>query len=322
MSIVLNELVLHVGLPKTATSALQTFLYENKTELRQQQYAYPGKYLHKEPPKHQFLVNNLLRNDLSQLEDVLRSPELPGMILSTEGLTNHLYDFPGEALKRFRSLTHSCKVRVFIVTRNEESWLRSYYKQAVLNPDTSMVDYYATELTLDKFRRHPRIIQLLDHETLIRDVANAFGALEIINAVFEKNWMGTFAEVIRLQFENDRQLKQVNESPANWAIELMRQVNTFKLPESKRLGWKAALHQFLRSNHILLKNSLKSDCTSAEFNLEPSILATVQAREEDVFSLTKDQIKRFQEFLEENSFVISSQTGDEDEGYQAEESSY
>ena len=111
-------------------------------------------------PKHQFLVSALQTNDLARLRRILEENQSDSVLLSTEGLTNHLYDFDAGALQTFRDLTLDYEVVIFIVVREKEPWLRSYYKQLVLNPP--IVEYnYATPLRYAAFCELPRVCRLL-----------------------------------------------------------------------------------------------------------------------------------------------------------------
>lgn len=277
------------------------FLHENRAALRHQRCDYPALYLAKNPPKHQFLVSSLLSNDLSQLQAVLASVECERAIISTEGLTNHLYDFPGEALHAFRTLTRSCQVTVFIVTRSPSPWLRSYYKQAVINPRVTLVDYYATALTLPQFAEHRRVLRLVDHDTVTRDVASAFGAREVVAAKFEEDWMSTFCSSFGLSFEHPARLKTINQSPPNWAVELMRQVNAHDPPESQRRAWRAVLHKILESKHTLLASSVDGVPPGGELDLDPCVLGALRPREDEEFALSWDDIRRVREVAHRKS---------------------
>ncbi|MBT8155121.1 hypothetical protein KMP13_14820 [Epibacterium ulvae] len=56
------------------------------------------------------------------------------ILLSHEGLTNYLYDFQSATLEAFRARTETFETTIVLLTRHPEDWLRSYYRQAVLNP--------------------------------------------------------------------------------------------------------------------------------------------------------------------------------------------
>jgi len=68
-------------------------------------------------PKHQFLVPALMSGDLSELHSSSRANYAETLILSTEGLTNHLYDFQPVALSDFRETTSMYDVFAFLVIR-------------------------------------------------------------------------------------------------------------------------------------------------------------------------------------------------------------
>lgn len=292
-----KEIILHVGMPKTGSSALQTYLFEHKSKIQSQGFCYPKDVLPTAMPKHQSIVRDLLSNNLSQLHNFCTQSGKKGLILSTEGLTNHLYDISENSFQAFREITSNFHLTVFIVLRDKATWLPSYYTQAVLNPHVGIVDFYATALTLDEFSQHPRISKLLNHKDLLKDVKKAYGASKIEVAHYEDNWFKRFKEASSLQFDDDSLTKKVNESPEPWSIELMRQINSFKLPEPQRNVWKATLHKYSNSNHTLLKKSEKN-LAHNQSSIDTSLLKKIKASpEEGRFVLTNDKLQEFSEYI-------------------------
>ncbi|MDN5936209.1 MAG: hypothetical protein L0H75_08540, partial [Nitrosospira sp.] len=112
-----RRLLLHVGLPKTGTSALQRWLHENPARLEAAGICYPGApYLNGD--KHQFLVSEL-RHGGQSLERLLSSTTHDTVLLSSEGLSNHFHDFSEQGLQRFRHLTANFRVEIVLVTREK-----------------------------------------------------------------------------------------------------------------------------------------------------------------------------------------------------------
>ena len=258
-----RRIVLHVGLPKTATSSLQLWCDRKRERLAARGVSYPKEWASDLFPKHQFLVGGLLSGDLRRLAAVLAAEEAGTVLLSAEGLTNHLYDFPPPALEAFRAATAADEVAVFMVSRAPASWTRSYYKQAVLNPPRPEYDY-ATALDYEAFRERPRVRRLTDLPALRRDLEAAYGAREVVVAAYEDDWMAAFRGVLGLAdtvgFEP---LAQVHTSVPDAVIALVRRLNAMQLPEQARADFLALVQAAVDTDHNALKHFYRAESAAA-----------------------------------------------------------
>lgn len=109
-----RRLLLHVGLPKTGTSALQRWCYANSGRFLEQNIRYPTPSADTEMPKHQFIVSDLMAGDLSRTARAVAEGDEEGTILTTEGLSNHLYDFRPIGLEKIRELFEAFHLTVFL----------------------------------------------------------------------------------------------------------------------------------------------------------------------------------------------------------------
>lgn len=294
------EITLHVGLPKTGSSTLQHHLYRNREVLRRQGVDYPEAGIDASPPKHQYLVTGLKRNDPSRLAAVLAAADLPSLILSTEGLTNHLYDFSDKALGGFRDTLRGHEVRCVVVLRAPEAWLRSYYKQILINPrvGTPGVWFYGSDITLDAFRATARAQALIDHEQLTADIAAAYGAQSVTVLRLENDWLTGFDRALGLDSRAWSPTRPENESAPDACIEIMRQVNAHGLPEVDRVVWKAALQAFSGSNHTLLKAARQRVAQDpSPSRIDPDILAGLRPDQQEALPFSHDTLCAFQDFV-------------------------
>jgi hypothetical protein len=291
-----QALILHVGMPKTGSSALQSVLYSNRDFLTQQGFEYAEIDGNTAMPKHQYLVTELLQNRFVRTPDILGRASKHGLILSSEGLTNHLYDFPREALSEFRHLIRDFDSKIFVVLRSPQEWARSYYKQAVINPRIKLVGYYACALTFSEFVQLPRVRQLMAHQTLLNDLRCGFGVDNLITADFHADWLQVFSNLIGVPPENLKGFAQVNQSPPNWLIEILRQVNQFALPEPRRLAWKAVLQDFAKTNHVTMKKAHKH-MANGDIALEGDVLAALIPATHDGFDLSPEMLAGFRVFV-------------------------
>ncbi len=297
-----RELILHVGLPKTGSSALQSNLYENRDILASQGCEYGPIDTGTAMPKHQYIVRELKRGPLTQTRQAFADIQHSRALFSSEGLSNHLYDFKPKALREFCNLLEDVDLTAFIVLRDPKSWVRSYYKQAVINPYVAQVGFYATALKLSDFSKIPRIQALSDHKTLSADIASAFSTSRVVTAAYEKDWFAALCNCVQIDASAFTTLPQVNESPPEFVIEILRQLNAFKPPEPERAKWKVALHLFSQSNHTLLRKAATHQSKEA-FDLDQHILDSLTPTESGAFPLPSDVLTRFLSFLEEQKEI-------------------
>ena len=244
-----KKLILHVGLPKTGTSALQAWCAANRQSLLSRGINYPDTG-HPHENKHQFLVAELLRERQEKLRTVLAAHDQGLLLLSAEGLTNHLYDFTANALDLFRRATADFHTTIFMVTRETNRWSRSYYKQALLNPPSRQY-HYATPLRYEEFCNLDRIRKLADVSTLERDVETAYGASEVSVARYENDWMGAFLRLLGIEDDHGlTKLPQVHRSISDDMAELVRQVNAMQLANSDRAAFLGVMQASMKTDHI------------------------------------------------------------------------
>jgi hypothetical protein len=248
-----KQLLLHVGLPKTGSTALQAWCSINRHKLLRHGINYPaGDTITPGVEKHQFLVGGLMRCDLRKMREAIDASNAPKILFSTEGLTNHVYDFSESSLALFRSIVAEHSVRLFIVLRDPSSWTRSYYKQAVINPPLTEYDY-ATPLDLESFASLPRTKRLTETTKLIEDLLKYFGSDDIAVGRYESNWPGSFADFLGVPDSSVLQaLQKNNSSCSDDVVEIVRQINGMALAPSHRSHCLALIAETTNENHDIL----------------------------------------------------------------------
>lgn len=263
----ISRLILHVGLPKTGSSSLQRWLDQNRANLRQQGINYPETGRETVDPKHQFIVTGLLTNGLHRFQDVIAENRCPTLLLSAEGLTNHLYDFDPEALSRFRELTCDWPVDIVAVVRERDAWVKSYYKQAVTNPPSDKYDY-ATALDLSTFSKLPRVQRLCAHEKLRADLATSFAARHVLVLKYEQDYLGGICDFVEIGSRDKLgELPRANLSLSDDLVELVRQVNAMGLEKDARGSLLAAFQICMESDHIGLKHFYNTTLDNCETHI-------------------------------------------------------
>ena len=268
----MKRLVLHVGLPKTGTSALQTTASSNYAKLLEMGVEYPlvegaSGLLH---PKHQFLVNMLLKDSLERLEPFLEERLAPLVFLSAEGLSNHFFDFPERALANFRAATSGWRKTVFIVLREKDSWLRSLFKQCVINP-TNRNYLYGTGLVFEDFCSEARVRRLGDYNGLIDLLSSGYGAEDVFVANYEGDVWFELQHCldcnVGAMFER---ASLVNTSLSDELVEIIRQVNALGAASGLRSQFLAYLEKVFGTGNETLAHyvqmSMGTDVSNAEIS--------------------------------------------------------
>jgi hypothetical protein len=288
-----------VGLPKTGSTTLQRRWYRNRHNLLQQGIWYPEPDAKAIVPKHQYLVGGLMRNNHDRLVEDLESAQGRNTVLTTEGLTNHLYDFSEDALAGFRSITAQHDVTCIVVLRRPEAWIKSYYKQSILNPRIALAsaDFYGSALMLVEFRDHPRVQALSQFDRLQQDIAQSYNARQIRTFYLEEDWESGIDQALGIDTDGWSAVADENVSPPDYAVEILRQVNAYALPEIERLKWRAGIQAFTGSNHTAMKAALSESDDHLSFGLAPEILAALSPELQPELFLSADVLVAFREFV-------------------------
>ena len=234
-----GRLVLHIGLPKCASTTLQAWMDGNRQRLRDAGVYYPPSATGE--TKHQELIRAALKNAFETLPDSLFAMA-PGetLFLSTEGLTNHLYDVERDpwTMARLRGLLARFQTTLFMIRRDPESWLRSYHQQQVRNPPGADARFlHGTALTAEELAGQDRIRRLLDTDRLARDARELLGAQEMVVADLEGDWVAALTGLLGIEHmaADLRAAPRLNDSLSPAGTELLRQANASRAVPGRRI---------------------------------------------------------------------------------------
>lgn len=238
--------VIHVGYPKAASTALQDMLANSRPLLHKHGVHYPEALVPQGSSKHEELFRlirlNRVDQALKQLQLELRTIKgVRTVFLSTESFVNQLDNFDDERWGEFfQKLALLGNVEILLVRRDSAGFLKSYYKQAVINQPLPLVPFYGTGLCLEAFAEIPEVQRLLD-------VGGRIDKLKRVSSapvhVFDYG-AGVVGDVI--SWLTDGKLKLDLSEPANVSlkpevIEFIRQLN-LTMPESEaRNAWFSVL---------------------------------------------------------------------------------
>lgn len=177
LSEIVTRVILHVGCPKTGTSALQHTLEQNRLRLIEGGIHYPVTGTYREfgirrerTAGHARLISCLLNSDSTILEELcaeIQSLNRPihTLILSSENILSPRFWSPDAGLAFILERLGASNVEVVAVMRRQDDWMRSLYIEHTSNPWnsytsslTSLIEDYAS-------------IGLLDYEAVLKTLA-------------------------------------------------------------------------------------------------------------------------------------------------------
>ena len=232
--------MIHVGLPKTGTKSLQSALSLNREALLQQGIYYPKTGASSNDINHPWITGALLGDDssLARLESELKLGSSQNLILlSHEGVTNQLYRISRSESDRFRKLTRSMNISIFLCLRKPDTWLRSYWGQCLINPPTD--HRYASNHSPDELAKLPSVKILLDKEALIERLSFMINPLCIRTSLWEDEKI--FSDLCLMLGINPKSLimqpMQKNRSLLRKHLELIQKLNGLNLHPDTRASF-------------------------------------------------------------------------------------
>lgn len=219
----MKTLFLHIGTPKTGTSAIQGFLDDNAGVLEKKGYCFrtfPYTYEDKTSRKRNahFLIGKIYDENgavdrakmESRIQDTLETiagwfKEMDYVILSDESLWNVLR---GKGIERYAQLQSFCEaqgaqLKVIVYLRRQDEWLYSCWKQYVSTGIES--------LEWEDYAAKPPKKVLLDYDAHLNEIEKVVGQENIIVRHYDmENFSGAggtiysdFLEVLGLDFTDD-----------------------------------------------------------------------------------------------------------------------
>lgn len=192
-----TRLILHIGMHKTGSSAIQRFLSLNRWTLGKLGVAYPPSIGPKgaRQPKHNAIFTAISHEadrkaphpDLGPAADLIEATAASieraaprTAILSAEGFSGERPVF-AQALQ---PLAERFDVRVIVFLRRRDLWVESFYKQMVQSRDVREARPFHKFLAANATQRH------MDYLTILNWWADAFGDDAVTAAPFEAGGEG------------------------------------------------------------------------------------------------------------------------------------
>jgi len=201
----IRNLILHAGTPKTGTTSLQVYLDREREALLRRGIFYPttDETADSTKPKHQWIVNALMASDSAYfrqkmhqvLDQAGSGPDT--MILSTEGLFNHWWDFSPAGREALAGLTKEMAVQLWVWFREPVSFIRSNYVQMLRNPHM-WVECYGRDISLEQMLDDPWFARHLDYIGFVRQAESVLGRGAVLPFAYRGDTIEAFLRALGL----------------------------------------------------------------------------------------------------------------------------
>ncbi|MDY3853732.1 MAG: hypothetical protein SO170_02035 [Butyribacter sp.] len=245
----MGTLYLHIGTPKTGTSAIQVFMGKNRHILKKKGVCYPdfrlefpgiGANRNAHFLVHRYFDKNKKRDYEAEksiqekafsllLENLSRYDKV---VMSDEGIWNGFEFFEDFWKKLYQKITdagHELKVIVYL--RRQDVFIQSYWAQQVKETSTMTFQQFIEKKRYEKCH--------LDYDVSLEQIANVIGNNNMIVRVYEKgqyygnSLVSDFLHIIGLEMDDSFCAPDimVNQSISGISLEIKRILNT--MPEYK-----------------------------------------------------------------------------------------
>jgi len=235
-----RRLILHAGTPRTGTTALQISLQRHSDALLARGILYPPVDLKADrSPKHQWLVRALREPERAstipeKLGGLLSglSEDIHTIVLSTEGLFWHWWDFSVDGRDALQSLQDLVDVQVWVWFREPVAFSRSLYLQMLVNPQIAVAwngrdVSFGEALDISWFQRQ------LDYVAYIQDVENLLGTGSVHPYAYQGNTVNHFFELIGVDIIDDERAVD-HMTPGCLGVDILRRINRVPLDPSSK----------------------------------------------------------------------------------------
>lgn len=233
----LPKVIFHVGTLKTGTTSLQHLFNERREQFACQGVYYPSTRGAAEP-KHQFLIEALLLNDTKSfasqlLELIEESPaNTQSLIISTEGFSNHWWDFSSDCLAILKHLSACTDVEYLLVIRNHEEFAVSLYRQYLKNPPVHPC--YGTALSFEDMIGVPWFVKHLDYTGFILELLALGSNTQVTVCSYSSQVVEALCKHLKL-CSLPSSIARKNESISRLEVFFTRQLNRYTHGGRKRV---------------------------------------------------------------------------------------
>ena len=235
------KVILHAGTPKTGTSSLQLFLHRNREALLDRGILYPAIGVEALPkPKHQWMIQGLIADDpslfTSTVERALNEarPDTRTLILSSEGLFHHWWDFPAPGREALAALARRLPVSLWVFFREPLGFVSSNYVQMLKNPKR-YVPCYGRDLSVEDMLDDAWFARHLDYIGYVRDVEGLLGAGSVRPFRYRSDTIGDVLGALGVEDLEHAALSE-NRTVGDFGVATLRLLNRGDLDAERKAG--------------------------------------------------------------------------------------
>ncbi len=291
-----RRLILHAGACKTGTTSLQIYLARHSDGLRKRGILYPATgVLETQDLKHQWIVSALLMNDRSELSRRMAAVEdecddtIHTVFLSTEGIFNHWWDYSNASKELFSVLGEHYDLYCWLWLREPVEFFKSYYLQAMRNPQVANIPAYGRPLDTSDFLEMPWVVKHLDYKSLITELKEAFGEDRVFIFSYTKDTVRQVCELLGIpDFITQTPDLREKTTVLNLAgLSLLKLVNQYPLsPDEKE----AAYQSIASISAILAPHVGLLELTVEEVN---NVMALCSLSTAELAQINQDSLSRW-----------------------------
>ena len=234
------KLILHVGTPKTGTTSVQAYLDKKQRKLRIKGILYPNRFHNPNAPKHQWFERNLVSGNVASFvdnfTDIINHVEehTHTILLSSEGIYNHWWDFPQESKALLLELNRLFDVEIWAWFRDPLAFAESFYKQCLRNPQVDHISCYGRDLSFAEVLADPWFSQHLDYIGFVNECDDLFGkdSVSIFNC--QTDTVKTVINRLGLTTPHDNPTPRKNNCMNTVTAELYRVINRLPLTAKEK----------------------------------------------------------------------------------------
>jgi hypothetical protein len=232
------KLIIHAGTPKTGTTSLQTYLDKKQRRLRGKGVLYPhnlDKLQNTSAPKHQWFEKNLITTNLESFLENFKNiisqvkSDTHTIILSSEGIYNYWWDFPDESKNVLHELSKLFDIQIWVWFREPTSFIESYYKQCIRNPQIEGNPCYGKDLSFAEMLNIDWFSQHLNYQGFVTECQTLFGDNNISVFKYGGDVVQEVIQKLGLATPHDNPTPRQNNSLNSASIRLLRTINSYNI---------------------------------------------------------------------------------------------
>jgi len=265
----MRKLFIHIGTPKTGTSSLQWFLYNNYEKLLEQGILYPKSIVESgRNPKQQPLFGCIHSGNADGLHALLQRlsseiiPSTTSVMVSSEGFYHHTDELTESAWKLISQLGQLFDLRIIVFLRPQADYVESMYRQYMKNP-RGINPEYGSSLTIRELMARPKLKQNMDYYGSLMRWAENVGEANIIVKEYSSSVIDEFMTMFDLDSDFNKSRIVLNTSITRQMAEILRRVNPL-FDNTKRNILIKQMESFLRQYAVKDDKTLLSPQERAE----------------------------------------------------------